>query len=187
MKHLLQISDHDLYAYWGLSFGLGIVLLILGLLALSAIAVTTIVTVVFLGVLLVIGGLLLLIDTFAFWWGRWFGFSLHLLVGALYFFVGTSLVYNPVLASASLTLMLAIFYVFVGVFRIVYAFTFRLPRWEWQLFNGAIALLIGLLIAMNWPASSLLFIGLFVGIDLIFAGVAFMMAALRARSLLTDI
>jgi len=161
----------------------GIVLLILGIIAISAATVTTLISVIFLGFLLFICGVVIIIDSFTSWWHRWNGFWLHLIMGILYLILGVMLIKSPLLGSISITFLLGIFYIIIGAFRIFYSSSMRALRWGWVLFNGIITLLLGILILMSWPGSSLFIIGLFVGIDLLFAGWAYIMAALGARSL----
>lgn len=168
---------------WCWFFIWGISLFILGILAISFAAFTTLLSVIFLGFILFISGAVIIIDTFTFWWRKWPGFFIHLIMGILYAIVGLILINNPVWGSVSLTLLLAVFYVIVGLFRIIYSQSIRLPKRGWSLFNGIIALILGGLILAQWPASSLFIIGLFVGIDLLFSGWGYMMAALSARSL----
>jgi uncharacterized membrane protein HdeD (DUF308 family) len=90
---------------------------------------------------------------------------------------------TPLVTSVSLTLLLGIFYTIVGISRIAFSSSVRLPQWKWGFSNGLISLLLGILILANWPDSSLYIIGLFVGVDLLFCGLAYVMVALTARSL----
>lgn len=187
MSFAIRMGDQDLSAFskhWGWFLIWGIALEILGVMAISYAALTTLLSVIFLGVLISIGGVLIVIDTFTFWWRHWRGFFLHLLIGALYLFVGYMLIYGPIWASISITLMLAIFYIILGVFRIISALSFKMLRSGWTLFNGIIGLLLGILILAQWPASGLFIIGLFVGIDLLFCGWAYIMAALGGRAMM---
>jgi uncharacterized membrane protein HdeD (DUF308 family) len=169
---------------WGWFLLWGIALIVLGALAICYTTFSTLLSVIMLGVVISVGGVFIIIDTFSFWWRKWSGFFLHLLMGILYLVVGYMLIYGPVAASVSITLILAIFYIVLGVFRIVTSLSLRTPRWGWNLFNGIIALLLGLLIFEQWPMSGLYIIGLFVGIDLLFTGWAYVMAGLGARALM---
>lgn len=170
---------------WGWFFLWGVALFILGIIALGATTFTTLFSVVFLGFLLLIGGIVIVIDAFSFWWHKWSGFFLHLIIGILYCATGIILIQSPVLASISITLFLGVFYLIVGVFRLIYTLSLRTPRWGWGFFNGLVSLLLGLLILASWPQSSLFIIGIFVGIDLLFSGISYMVAALAAKSLST--
>lgn len=183
MKSSLRINDKDIYSYWGWFLAWGIILVILGFAAISAATLTTLISVIFLGFIITIGGVVILVDTFAFWWRRWKGFFLHLLLGLLYLFVGIMLINNPVVATAVLTLTLGILYIFAGIFRITEALTVRFYRWGLTFFSGLVSLLLGILIVSSWPSSSLFIIGLFVGIDLLIAGWVYIMASLTAKKL----
>ncbi len=171
-------------ANWGRFLVWGIALVILGIIAISATTMTTLVSVLFLGFILLIGGIVIVIDAFSFWWHIWSGFFLLLLLGILYFIVGMMMVSSPILASISLTLFLGVFYLVIGVFRIIHSLSMRIPSWGWGVFSGIIAFILGILILTSWPQSGLYIIGLFVGIDLLFIGWTYIMAAIAARSLM---
>ena len=161
----------------------GIALVILGLLAIFYSTFTTLLSIVVLGFVIFVAGAFIIVDTFSFWWGKWTGFFLHLLMGILYLAAGLMLINSPVMGSISITLLLAILYIIVGFFRIVYSMSMRMPRYGWSLFNGIITLLLGILILAQWPMTGLFIIGLFIGIDLVFCGWAYIMSAMAARSL----
>jgi len=184
MSIILGFSNQHLPAFnnnWRRFLASGITLIILGALAISAATFATLVSVVVLGFLVFLGGIIMMADTFTFWRRKGSGFFLHLFFSLLYLAVGATLVINPVQGSISLTLLLGIFYIVVGAFRTALAPTLRTPQWGWAWFNGLITLLLGILIITSWPGSSLFIIGLFVGIDLVFCGLAYVMAALSAR------
>jgi len=168
---------------WGWFLIWGIALLILGIIAIGATTLTTLFSIIFLGSLIFLGGVFIIIDAFSFWWHKWSGFLLHLIIGLLYCGIGVMLIQRPAVASISITLLLGIFYIAVGIFRLIYSLSLKTPRWGWGFFNGVIELLLGIFILASWPASGLFIIGLFVGIDLIFCGMSYIMTALAARSL----
>lgn len=168
---------------WGWILAFGLSLFALGILAISFASFTSLVSVVFLGALLTIGGLIVIIDTFRSWWGAWSGFIIHLISGLLYCIVGVMLMSGPALGSISLTLLLAIFYIIMGIFRISYSLMLPLPRKGLNIFNGVVSLILGILILAEWPSSGLFIIGLFVGIDLLIAGWVYIMAAFSVRRL----
>jgi uncharacterized membrane protein HdeD (DUF308 family) len=159
----------------------GALLVILGLLAITGTLLTTLITVVFLGTLLLIGGVIMIVDSVVFWWRRWDGFFPRLIMGILYTIAGLMLIEQPVLSSISITLVLGVFYIVLGLLRLADSFSTRAPQWGWSFFSGLIALLLGILILTNWPASGLYIIGLFIGIDLVFCGWAFVIASIAAR------
>jgi uncharacterized membrane protein HdeD (DUF308 family) len=82
----------------------------------------------------------------------------------------------------AMTLLLACVLMVGGLFRIIGSLMFRIPHWGWTLAGGVINLLLGIYIYSQWPLDSIVVIGLFVGIDLIFTGWTWVMLALAVRS-----
>jgi len=160
----------------------GIFLVIGGIFAITFSGFTTLMTIILLGAVLVFGGAVIIIDTLQFW-RRKKGFALHLTMGALYLITGLLLLTSPILGSISLTLLLALLFILLGSLRIYYALGLRSPGWNWNLLSGIITLLLGILILAEWPASGLVIIGLFVGIDLLILGWSYIMLALYAKDI----
>ena len=79
--------------------------------------------------------------------------------------------------------MLAVFFVAAGVLRVGHALSRRFSGWGWTLLSGAVTLLLGVLIWRDFPESALWVIGTFVGIDLVFNGLSWVMLGLAARAL----
>jgi len=164
---------------WGWFLALGIIMIILGTLALGSALAVTLVSMIFFGWLLIFAGVFEVVQSF--WQKRWGGFFLHVAVGILYAIVGLMLIANPEASAVALTLLMAIFFIVAGVFRIVASLTMRFPRWGWMLISGIAALVLGILIWRQWPASGFWIIGLFIGIELIFTGWTWVMLSLAAR------
>ncbi len=176
------LSDiRELQKNWGWLLALGIFSIILGLLALGSSAFFTVVSMIFFGWILLIMGILEVVHSF--WQRHWGGFFLYLLNGILAGVVGVIMIGNPAGSALILTLLLAMFFMVAGLFRIITALSMRFPSWEWRLFNGVITLLLGILLWAQWPLSGLWAIGMFIGIDLIFSGWSSVMLALTARDL----
>lgn len=100
------------------------------------------------------------------------GFILELLSAILTLVLGVWLLVSPIAAAASLALLIGAFLFASGVARTMHAFQWK-PRngWGWILFDGLLSIVLAILIAMRWPASSLDFIGLLTGFTLISTGV----------------
>jgi uncharacterized membrane protein HdeD (DUF308 family) len=160
---------------------LGIALVVVGIIAVGSAVAMTIVSVMFLGWLLIIGGLFEVIHGFRH--RPWSGFFINLLGGVLYAVVGVVMVTNPALAAVTLTLLIAIMLIVAGVFRLFIAFSTPLHHRGWLILNGAISILLGAMIWSSWPLSGLWVIGLFIGIDMIFDGWTEIALALSARKL----
>ncbi|HVV68821.1 MAG TPA: DUF308 domain-containing protein [Gammaproteobacteria bacterium] len=166
----------------GWLFAYGILLIILGIIAISVAALTTLISVVFLGILLLLGGIFALYDTFKSWRHKPGSFILHLILALLFIAAGIMLIEKPILGAISLTLLLAVFYIVVGIFRIITALSLNIAFKGWHIVSGIIALVLGILILAHLPASSLLIIGLFIGIDLIFSGLGYFLLALANKN-----
>jgi len=105
-----------------------------------------------------------------------------LLVGVAYLVFGAYLIMHPVLAVASLTLVLASLFLIEGVLDIVLFFKMRSMRGSsWVLLDGIITLVLGLLIYMHWPTSSAWAIGTLVGVSMIISGITRVMLSLAVR------
>jgi uncharacterized membrane protein HdeD (DUF308 family) len=157
---------------------IGIIAMCLGVFALGAVGLVTLTSVVVFGWVLMFGGVVQAIHAFRVRVGE--GFFLYLLSGILRFVVGILLVSRPLLGAASITLLLAAYFLVAGCVRIVYSLYSRFQGWGWVLLNGVVTLVLGLLIVNEWPSSAFWVIGLFVGIDLLFDGWAMIGLALAA-------
>ena len=160
---------------------LGACLIAVGSLAMGMSFITSVVTVVFFGAVLLVCGIAQMIGSF--WVGRWSGFLVSLLIGLLYTVSGLFIFNHPVGATIELTLLLAAMLIVSGLFRIVAALVLRFHHWGWPLLNGVVTLMLGLLIYKQWPMSGLNVIGLFVGIEMIFNGWTWLMLGVSLRSL----
>ena len=164
---------------WGWFLAFGIAMIVVGTLAIGASFVATLATVIAFGMLLLFGAAVQVVG--ALFSRKWSGFFLQLLAGLLYLVVGALMLSHPVRAAAGLTLMIAAILLVGGMFRIIVSMTERFESWGWVFLNGAITVLLGVLIWRQWPWSGLWVIGLFVGIELIFCGWSWVMLALSAR------
>jgi uncharacterized membrane protein HdeD (DUF308 family) len=169
----------------GWIIALGVVYVIAGIIALGSIVMATVASVFIVGIMMVIAGIAEVINAFQF--SSWGKFLLWLLLGALYIVAGFVTFENPLLAAAVLTLVLGIALVASGIMRIILAFGMRegMP-WIWIAISGAITLLLGAVILAHWPVSSLYALGIFLGVDLVFAGIGwislgFGLSSARAR------
>ncbi|MHC4175920.1 MAG: DUF308 domain-containing protein [Planctomycetota bacterium] len=166
---------------WGWFLGLGILLLVLGTVALGSAVLMTLASVLLFGWLLIIGGVMDAVQAFR--CKGWSGFFLDLLTGVSYLVVGFMVVANPEATAVALTLLIAMFLIMGGLFRIVAAIAAQPPHWGWVLLHGVVSLLLGVAIWQRWPLSGLWVIGLYVGIEMIFNGWSLVMLGLTARRL----
>ena len=175
-----ELGLEPLRAKSGWIVALGVVYLIAGFIALGSVMMATVVSVFIVGIMMVVAGVAEVVNAFQIkTWGR---FVLWLLLGALYIVAGLVTFENPLLAAAVLTLTLGIVLIVSGLMRIILAFSMQAGMpWIWVALSGVITLLLGTLIVARWPVSSLYILGLFLGIDLIFAGAGWIGLGLGLR------
>jgi uncharacterized membrane protein HdeD (DUF308 family) len=179
LRHELQAIQ----ANWAWFLALGIILIVVGTIAVGMPIVSSFASAVAFGSLLLVGGIAQLVGSF--WTRDWSGFFVGLLMGVLYVVLGVLFLRHPGDALMAMTLFLACALLVGGLFRIIGSLMYRFPHWGWILAGGIINLVLGIMIWQQWPESSLLVIGLFVGIDLMFTGWTWVMLALSVKTLRT--
>lgn len=166
---------------WGWLLAMGTILVIFGVIALVDSITVSIISMALFGWLLLLAGIIEAVQAFR---HRKYGhFFLHLLNAVFSLVVGVMLLRNPLAGSIIMTLLLASYFVVLGIFRIFTALAVRVPGSGWSLVDGVIALILGILIWAQWPESGLWMIGLFIGINLITTGWSQVMLAFAARRL----
>ncbi len=177
---LPTVEGTGIWKNWGWFLALGIVQFIGGTLAGGFVLSATLASIVTPGVLLLIAGVA---QTAAALLARdWDGFFLFLLLGLLYGVAGFLTIDHPLLATESLTLMLAVLFLLVGLFRIAFALVDHLPSWGWVLFNGAVTVLLGVATWRLGPRSGVRVLSILVGIELIVNGVTWSALAVGGRT-----
>jgi uncharacterized membrane protein HdeD (DUF308 family) len=169
----------ELRKNWGWLLAWGILLEVLGIVGLGNLFAVTVATAFFVGLLMVAYGVVEVIQAFRH--RRWSGFFLFFFGGLLSIVAGLVVIWNPMGGLAVLTLFVAMYFLALGVVRIVAVLSARHPGWGWGLLNGVVSVVLGVMIWNRWPASSLWIIGMFVCIDMILEGWNYVMLALVAR------
>lgn len=168
----LNEANRETRTKWGWFVVLGVLLLVLGVIAAGNLLVATAASVFFVGWMMIAGGVMEIIHAFGV--KSWGSFFWWLISGLLYIVAGYFAFTNPLLASAFLTLFLAITLVVSGLLRIWVGFTGKsLSGWGWIVASGVITTLAGLVIWSGWPVNSLWILGIFLAVDLIIQGVSF--------------
>ncbi len=164
----------------GVSIGLAVVMIVLGLLAVALPFASGIGISILVAWIIVFSGFGYLAYAFA---ARGAGaFIWRMLVATAYIIGGGYLAFHPRLALASFTLVLAVIFLFEGIVEIVVFFQFRALRGSgWILFDGIVTLFLSYLIWRPWPLSSAWAIGILVGINLMVSGITWLMVSVAAR------
>ncbi|MFA9460705.1 HdeD family acid-resistance protein [Thiohalorhabdus sp. Cl-TMA] len=169
----------QLHHNWGWFLALGIGLIVLGAIALGSVVATTAVSIMVFGWLLAAAAILEV--AFAFWQRTWGSFFIDLLMGILYGVVAFLVLANPGLAAVTYTLIIAMYLIVTGIFRVIAASATRYPGRGWLALHGVVAVILGVLIWQQWPGSGMWVIGMFIGIELIFNGWALLMLGIAAH------
>jgi uncharacterized membrane protein HdeD (DUF308 family) len=179
MQRALANAIHE---HWGLFLTEGIILVVLGLIAIVLPPLATITFTILIGWLFLISGIVGLVTTFmmrqapGFWWS--------LLSGILGVAAGIVLLIWPISGALSLTLLLSAFFIVEGVASIMYAVDHRnqlTGRWGWMLVSGVVDLILAGIIVIGLPGTAAWALGLLVGINMLFGGTALIGMALAAR------
>jgi uncharacterized membrane protein HdeD (DUF308 family) len=182
-SELQRALTQSIREHWGLFLTEGIILVVLGLLAIIIPPIATIAVTIFLGWLFLISGIVGLVTTF---WARHApGFWWSLLSAVLAIAAGIVLLGWPLPGAVSLTLLLIAFFIIEGVLSIMYAFEHKKElsgRWGWMLISGIIDLILAAIIWGGLPGTAAWALGLLVGINMLFGGSAMIAMALHARN-----
>lgn len=167
---------------WRALMTVGVIAIVIGCIAILVPAVASVGTAIFIGWILLIAGLFMVAGAFT---AHSLGtVVLRLLWAALTIIVGLWLIVEPHNGTLTLTVVLGIYFLFMGVTRLAIAFAARGQQGAGIVgLSGFAGLLIGILILAKLPSSADWAIGLLVGIDLIFAGWMLVSLALVGKDL----
>jgi uncharacterized membrane protein HdeD (DUF308 family) len=172
------VRDH-----WKLFLTEGVILVVLGFLAVAVPMVAGLAVTILFGWIFLISGIVGLYTTFAmrqapgFWWS--------LLSGVLAVIVGCWLLIQPALGLVSLTYLLIAFFIIEGAATIMFALDHRAAltgRWGWMLVSGIVDLFLAAVILAGLPGTVAWALGLIVGINMIFGGASMIGMALAAHA-----
>lgn len=159
----------------------GILLIAAGMFALYAAILTSLVSVIFLGAMLMVVGILEIVSAFR---ARRSGpFVVYFLAGLMSLVVGALFLCRPLASLASLTLLMAGFLFASGLFRGITSIVDRHPRWGWDLAYSLVALALGVYVVAQWPLSSLWVLGTVVAAEIIARGVGLVAASWVLRDI----
>lgn len=181
MQNRFHAGIEEMGHRWGWYLALGAILIILGIGLASDAFLATVASVMVFGWVLVVAGITL--GFLSVLTGKWSGFLISMAAAILAVITGIELMRAPLAGAATLTLLIASYFGFTGIFRAVAAIAMQFPNWGWSVVSGMVSIALGAMLLSNWPSSSLWFIGFYVGIDLIVHGFAWCMFAMSVRRL----
>ena len=171
----------ELKKNWAWMLSLGIVMVMLGVIGLGMTVLFNEIVVMYFGFLLLFGSGVQLMQAFRA--EAWKGRVWHVLIALVYIVGGIIAVTEPVIAGMTLALLIAWTLIVIGVLRLFMALQMRgAAGWLWTLLGGVLSVVLGVMIINEWPQSGLWVIGLFVAIEILFAGWSQIMIALAAKN-----
>ena len=161
---------------------IGTVLTLLGCLSFAAPSVAGTWVIGMLGVVLLIAGITQLIT---FWWAeRRLQKISPLIIGLVSVVSGGGLLTEPWIGSKMVILVMSIFFVISGIWKIINAFSYRPAKgWLVLLVSGVIACILGYWLYTRTPEEALDIVGILAGIDFFLTGISMLAVAITVRQL----
>jgi uncharacterized membrane protein HdeD (DUF308 family) len=189
MANAIDSVDQEMLAtikrHAGVGTVVGVLVAIAGILALLAPLAAGLSVAIAVGVLLLVSGLSRIF--LAFKMGSFGHGLLMFVIGAMSVIAGGYMVARPAMALATITLVLAAYFIVDGIFEIIWAFRLRpIKGWGWTLFSGIVALALGVMIWRQFPVSGIWAVGTLAGIHMIFGGSSVASVCGAARSAAKD-
>jgi uncharacterized membrane protein HdeD (DUF308 family) len=181
ISDLFVTGLEELRKSWGWFLTAGILLILLGALCVAKAPGATSISVLVLGWVLMISAVIWFINVFQAW--TWGGVFIYLLNAIIRGVTGFLLVRHPDAGAISVTLVVASLFLVGGLYRVIASSAIKFPRWGWTAFAGLVSMVLGAYLFSSWSTASTYFIGLAIGIDLIFDGGALLGFASAVHSL----
>lgn len=161
---------------------LGVLMVIFGVLSIASPMMTGVAVAMFVGALMLVTGVMRIIAAVKS--GQWGSGIFGTLIGLLGIAAGIILLSQPMLGLATLTLLLAAYFLASGICEIIVAFKAKPENgWGWILFGGIVSMILGIMIWSQWPVSGAWAIGVLVGVHILMVGFTMIFIGSGARSI----
>ena len=168
LSSMFEAGMEEVRKSWMWFLVAGIVLMLLGAACIVKSQTATTFSILALGWVLAISGVVWLVGAFQTW--TWGGFLVYLLNAIIRGVTGYLLIRHPDAGAEGVTMVLAALFIVGGLFRAVAAGKIQFPRWGWTVFAGLVSVALGVYLLATWASTSTFFLGLAIGIDLVFDG-----------------
>ena len=172
---------NSLRSNWRWSLAAGILVGLIGVVAIIHSVAATFVSLVTLAWLMIFAGITLAVHGFRN--HKWSGFLLDLFGAAVIIATAILLVRSPLTSVLAVTVVLALYFIVSGIAETIGGFAGRYRSTGWAVFDGVISILLGAALLATWPTSGIWFLGFAVGVKLLFLGGGLVGLAMAARSL----
>jgi uncharacterized membrane protein HdeD (DUF308 family) len=180
MSFMAVPSDEALRGRWKWLVGIGALLVVVGLIALMNAVDATLVTTIIVGIALAFGGAMQIVGAWASE-GSTGRRALMAILGVLYIIVGIEIIADPLAGAIAIAIVVALFLIVDGVLRIASGFVHETENKVLTILFGIAMIILGAWLWSGLPVSGVA-IGFFVGLQLLIAGVVWILIGLAARS-----
>jgi uncharacterized membrane protein HdeD (DUF308 family) len=178
-----SVEHGQLRSSWGWLAFLGAISLIGGILALANPFAATLTAALLAAWAFTLFGVLQIVQAFRLR-SNWPIFLWSLLLGALTLAVGISLLLRPMEGIISLTVLVAVMFIVLGVVKFMYAIALRpISGWGWVLASGILSLVLGAMIIFEMPWSATAVLGILLAVELLSNGIFLLLLAYGLRAL----
>ena len=180
-EELAVAMRRSLKEHWQMFLVQGILLIILGALAVAVPVVASVAVAAFVGWILFFAGIFRTISLIRSPHAP--GYVSSLILAILTAILGLVIAIFPLQGAITLTMLLTAYFIVHGISSFFLAFSLKehTGRWGLLLVGGVIDLVLAALVIAGWPNTGAFILGLYVGINLLFTGFALTFAALGAR------
>jgi uncharacterized membrane protein HdeD (DUF308 family) len=181
-EKLVSAMGRSLKAHWRLYTVQGVLLVILGTIAVAVPRFAAVAATDFIGWLLFFTGIMQAVSIVSATHAP--GYWSSLLLAVLTAILGFVLAWYPLQGAITLTMLLTAYFLVHGIATFIFAFSVKgeTGRWVLLLLSGLVDLLLAGLVIAEWPSTDLWVLGLFIGVNMMLTGFAIIFAALGARS-----
>jgi uncharacterized membrane protein HdeD (DUF308 family) len=172
-----------MHEHWRLYLAEGGGLLLLGAIAVAVAPLVPLAATILFGWLFMVSGIFGMVTTF--WMRGVPGFWWSLASAVLAILAAVWLLAQPIAGPLTLTFVLILFFLIEGVASVMFAFEHKRElsgNWAVMLLSGVVDLVLFLMLATGFPSTAVWALGLLVGVNMVFGGIALIAMALHARN-----
>ncbi|MCX7898760.1 MAG: HdeD family acid-resistance protein [Methylocystis sp.] len=174
-------TREQLQGKWGWIVAMGAIFLFCGVAALYHVTTATLVAVIWIGAAMIVAGGAELVTAFQI--RDWSRSILVGVIGALTVLTGFVTIQQPDVAAVTITMLIAIALVAIGVLKFIIAYHIRdLGPWGMVALSGLVSVLLGGMLLAQWPYSGMYALGLCLALGLIAEGVAWLMMGFAVKA-----
>jgi len=179
--NLSAAEINSLRSNWGWSLAAGSLLSLIGLAAILHSVIATFVSLAALAWLMIFAGIALAVHGAR--THKWSGFLLDLFGAVVVIAAGVMLLRRPLASVLAVTMVLALYFIISGIAETIGGFAGKYRTTAWAIVDGVISIALGVVLLASWPVSGIWFLGLAVGVKLLFLGAGLISLAMIARSI----